>query len=240
MSILRGPIASGSIVADIVQRLESAIMAGELVPGERIGEQTIAKQLGVSRGALREALRQLEGRRLVERAANVGARIAVLSDNDVVEMLQVWEALGSLAARLAADLMTSKEVRELRDLVSSYETESGNRQRNFDTHRKFHTAIVVASKNSCLINMLTGILDILQLYRFKLMSAPHFFERSKQLIVEQLAIIDAISARDAAGAERAMRVHLANNLMYHHRAFAESQQPRKMESSNEDLPVIAR
>jgi DNA-binding GntR family transcriptional regulator len=214
MRVLSEPIASGSIVSDIVRRIENAILTGELIPGERISEQGISKQLGVSRGALREALRQLEGRGLVERTANIGARITMLSDQELVEIFQVWEALGSLASRLATPLISESDLKHLRSIVSSYETSGDNRQRNFNIHTQFHMKIVAVTGNTRLINTCQEIFDVLQLYRGRLMSAPQFFERSREVIEEQLAIINAMAARDATQAEHAMHRHLVASLRY--------------------------
>ena len=72
-------IVAKSLVDVVTERIENAIISGELAPGERIFEQVLATQMGISRGPLREALRRLEGRKLLERQANIGVRVAELS-----------------------------------------------------------------------------------------------------------------------------------------------------------------
>jgi len=70
--------------------------------GTRISEQALAASLGVSRSPLREALSRLEGRRLIERIPNVGARVVELHPENLEEVLAIREALETLACRLAA------------------------------------------------------------------------------------------------------------------------------------------
>ena len=70
MDTLDSPIAIASLVDHIAERLERAIMSGDLKPGSRLSEQGLAKRFGVSRGPLREAIRRLEGRKLIDRKPN--------------------------------------------------------------------------------------------------------------------------------------------------------------------------
>ena len=76
-----------------LERLEKAIMEGELGPGERLSESGLARRFGISRGPLREAIGQLEGRKLVTRISNQGARVVSLSKDDLLDLLQVRESL---------------------------------------------------------------------------------------------------------------------------------------------------
>src|SRR5689334_4936044 len=71
------------MIDDTVARLEELIMRGELPPGARLPEQQLADTLGVSRGPLREAIRTLEGRRLVERTPHAGVRVVQLGLEDL-------------------------------------------------------------------------------------------------------------------------------------------------------------
>ena len=66
--------------------LQDAIVRGELPPGTRVGETELAERFGTSRGPLREALRRLESRRLVERTPHVGIRIASLGHAELIEI----------------------------------------------------------------------------------------------------------------------------------------------------------
>ena len=90
------------MIDDTVARLEELIMRGELAPGARLREQQLADTLGVSRGPLREAIRTLEGRRLLERTPHAGVRVVQLSLDDLEQLLAMREALEGMAKAIAA------------------------------------------------------------------------------------------------------------------------------------------
>ena len=74
--LLDDKVQAQSLVDVVAERIEAAILSGTLAPGSRISEQALAASLGVSRGPLREAIRRLEGRKLLERTPNIGVRVA--------------------------------------------------------------------------------------------------------------------------------------------------------------------
>src|SRR5260221_5280920 len=103
-----------TLVDDLVSRLEGAIFRGEFPPGTRIREARIASQLGVGRGPLREAVRRLEGRKLVVRHPNRGTFIATLTSAELTERLEVRAALEVEACRLAAKRVTKEGLEKFR------------------------------------------------------------------------------------------------------------------------------
>ncbi len=189
--------------------MEEAIIGGELAPGERVFEQVLAADYGISRGPLREAIRRLEGRRLLERTANKGVRVVDLSPSRLEELLRVREALEGMAARLAATQIGEGEVDELRKLLATHEETSlpnGYYQQGGDFD--FHFRIVKASKNEFLISLLTeDLYDLLRIYRYK---SSTMAGRAKRALAEHHAIVDALKAKDPDAAEKAMRTHLSN------------------------------
>lgn len=202
-------IQAKSLVDTVAERLEEAIIGGELAPGERIFEQVLAVDYGISRGPLREAIRRLEGRRLLERTANKGVRVVDLSPARLAELLQVREALEGMAARLAAREISAGEVDELRKLLETHRETSmskGYYQQSGDFD--FHFRIVQASRNAFLISLLTeDLYDLLRLYRYK---SSTMLGRAEQALAEHHAIVDALQAHDPDAAEAAMRAHIAN------------------------------
>ena len=86
----------------VFEQIERAIVVGEFAPGSRLGEETLAERFGVSRGPLREALRQLEGRGLVVRLPHAGVRVVALGHEDLIELYEIRGNLEGLACRLAA------------------------------------------------------------------------------------------------------------------------------------------
>jgi DNA-binding GntR family transcriptional regulator len=201
-----------SLVDAVVRQLESAIFSGELAPGTKLSEPRLAEQFGVSRGPLREAIRRLEGRRLVERQPNFGARVATLSMSDLRDLLVVREALEGMAARCAAVVMTDKELQELSTLLDEHrqqkEVRAGKGYYQEGKDFDFHFRIIRGSKNKQLIGILCNDLyDLLRVYRYK---SSTLAGRARNALAEHEAIVAALLARDPEKAEEAMRAHLRN------------------------------
>src|SRR5690606_41911259 len=102
---LDNKVQAQSLVDIVAERIEAAIISGQIEPGSRLSEQGLAASLGVSRGPLREAIRRPEGRKLLERTPNIGVRVAQVSLKDLNEILHVREELEGLACSLAAGHM---------------------------------------------------------------------------------------------------------------------------------------
>jgi DNA-binding GntR family transcriptional regulator len=207
-SVLSGLIIPQSLVDQLVERLEAAIMSGELPPGHRLSEHTLADSLGVSRSPLREAIRQLEGRRLVERVPNVGPRVIMTVGRDLEEILVIRESLESLAARLCAINISNEALEALEDLLNVRDKKLSNAKKLYDGY-DFHVGIIMASGNKKLIDMLRGDLYyLMRIHRYRSGASP---ERAKLAPAEHHKILDAIKARDPDAAERLMREHLVQS-----------------------------
>ena len=144
---------------DIAQQLSRAIVQGHIPQGSKISEAELAKQYGVSRGPLREAIVKLEGLGLVTRTANVGARVIELNIDDMLETFAMREALEGMAARLASEKMPEEEVTRLYHLLDEHQAYL---DANHDEHYvqqggndDFHLRIIHASGNTKLIRLLT-------------------------------------------------------------------------------------
>lgn len=206
------PVKAQSLVGAIASQIEAAIISGRLSPGEKLSEQALAKMLGVSRGPLREAIRQLEGRKLIIRTPNIGARVAELTVEDLRELLVVREALEGIACRYAAEKMSDSEIQSLNTLLEKHGKQEEVRKgigyyqegEDFD----FHFRIIKGSKNARLIDMLCGDLyDLLRVYRYKSSTKPG---RTQIAYKEHKEVVAALLARDPDAAEAAMRKHIRN------------------------------
>ncbi|HEX7856615.1 MAG TPA: GntR family transcriptional regulator [Sphingobium sp.] len=214
--LLDQKVQAQSLVDVVAERLEAAIISGTLEPGSRLSEQALAASLGVSRGPLREAIRRLEGRKLLERTPNIGVRVAALSLRDLKEILEVREALEGMACALAAQNMSDEDIAALEGLIEAHGEQEAVREgkgyyqesKDFD----FHFRIVTGAGNQRLEQMLLGDLYyLLRVYRYKSSTKPG---RAKEALVEHQNIVAAIRNRDAGAAEGAMRVHLRNARRY--------------------------
>src|SRR3546814_1681116 len=95
-------------------------MSGELKPGERLSETTLAKRFGISRGPLREATGRLEGRNLVERVTNLGARVISLRADELIDLMAIRESLEGMDCRLAAVRIKSAELKGLQRMLDQH------------------------------------------------------------------------------------------------------------------------
>ena len=201
--------APRSLVDTIVEGLEREIMVGALPTGARLSEKSLAEKFGVSRGPLREALRRLEGRGLIVRTHNLGARVASPTEGDLSQLLLVREALEGVAARIAAETMALEDIADLQDLTEErHQTRPEDASFHQTPDNDFHSRIILASHNERLINLLNGdAFYMLRIYRFRSSVLPG---RHSQAIAEHRVILAAMAARDPDGAEGAMRRHLRN------------------------------
>ncbi len=198
------------LIDHTVASIERLIVCGELVPGAPLREQALASQLGVSRGPLREAIRTLEGRRLLERTPHAGVRVPLLSRDDVEQLLVTREALEGMACRQAAEHMTGPEIRRLRETAEHIEKllEDGpGAVFASGPDHDFHRQIAIGSRNRWIERMLCeDLYALLRLYRAYASTAPT--SRPRETAKEHHHIIDCIHRRDADAAEDAMRRHV--------------------------------
>lgn len=203
---LEQKVEAKSLVDVVTERIEAAIFSGALAPGSKLSEQKLAASLGVSRGPLREAIRRLEGRKLLHRTPNIGVRVATLSLRNLHELLQIRERLEGLACALAARYMSDQQVAELIAIVERQQAAQDGEAYDMTQDFAFHSHIVSTCRNERLKEMLADDLSSLfGLYRDKL-SGQH--GRGAAVLEEHRAIIAAIIARDPPAAEIAMRDHL--------------------------------
>ena len=189
-------------------QLRKDIVEGDIPAGSKLSETELSTKYAVSRAIIREAINRLESSNLVERKANIGARVVALTSEGLVELYQVRESLEGMAARLAAKNMTEQEIEDLNALLTSHfqEVKSGESYYQEAGDVDFHYRIILGSKNNHLISMLTdGIYHLVRMYRVQLgMAGP----RVTTAFDEHKHIVQAISNRDAELAEMLMRRHI--------------------------------
>ncbi len=196
-------------------QLRQDIVEGRIAASSKLSEAELAKRFGVSRAVIREAINRLETCHLVERRANVGARVVALNPERLVSLYQVRESLEGMAARLAAENMSDDEVADLMALLDSHRqtVSAGDTYYQEAGDVDFHYRIILGSKNDHLIAMLTeGIYHLIRMYRVQLgMAGP----RVSTAFDEHKSIAQAIANHDAELAEMLMRRHILytrNNL----------------------------
>lgn len=198
------------LIDQVVARLQELILSGHFGPGEKVREQALAEKMGISRGPLREAIRTLEGKRWLTRTPRTGVRVVGLSIQDLDEIMHVREALEGLAARQAAENMTVAEIDALRETLLRLERRPQDLAEAVATgsqERDFHRLVARGSRNHWLQTTLEDLFSLVRLYRVHGARQPHL----PHSLAEHQVIVDRIHARDAAGAESAMRDHMSRS-----------------------------
>ena len=212
MKHLKPPSLTAGTLADrAFEWLEEAIVKGDITPETKLDEVSLAKDFGISRGPVREAIRRLEGKKLVERVPHVGARVASFSKSDLRETLYVREALEGMACRLATERISDAEIDDLQKLLEGHAKQGALKAGEYYFQRPgdydFHYRIIKASGNEKLIQLLIDDLyHLLRIFRYRSSSRKG---RAQEALIEHRGIVAAMRARDADAAENLMRKHLS-------------------------------
>lgn len=186
-------------------RLLGELRAGTIGPGERVTETDLAKRLQISRTPVREAIRKLESEGLVEHIPRVGATIRRLGYSEIMELYEMRAVLESTAARMAARAASDIELSELAALNDELAAVTDNPGEVYALNRQFHLTLLDAAKNRFLIKAMAGLQKTLLLLGPLIFTQPNRVEAS---VVEHQNVLEALNARDEAGAEQAMRAHV--------------------------------
>jgi DNA-binding GntR family transcriptional regulator len=189
--------------------LRSRIIANELPYGAKLTEDSLAKELGVSRTPVREAFNRLAQEGLVTVFPGRGAFVATLSFSDMVQLLEIRETLEGMAARLATNRLTKTNLGKLRRKMEvELEKAVGNDYTGYlDVDRQFHESVISASGNQHLSQLMKSLRDRIQMLRHRSVILPGRAHKSFQ---EHLQIIDALATRDPDLAEERIRTHIRN------------------------------
>jgi DNA-binding GntR family transcriptional regulator len=198
------------LVESLFIDIRKAIVEGEIAAGAKISEPDLARRFGISRAPLREAIGRLEACGLVVRRPHLGARVISLSARDLLELYDLREVMEGLAARGAAERMTTEEIGSLRALLQEHGRstwlQEGVAYVQKEGDYDFHYRLVQGSHNARLVSFLCDDLyHLMRMYRFQLgMTSP----RARQAFHEHERLIEAIEQRDGELAEILMRRHI--------------------------------
>lgn len=199
------PIIVASLGEEVYHRLKQAIVDGDLSPGDRLIETTLAHDLNVSRTPVREALQRLTSEGLVTPDGSRGLIVSRLSVEGVEQAYVLREVLEGLAARLAAQHRRPDLFRILEESLQGME-EGVHDAHTFDWHHsRFHDTIAEMSGNPYLIQALSA----LQAFRTRMVSLDWVTkQRVFKSVPEHRHIFEAIERRDADLAEARARQHV--------------------------------
>lgn len=194
----------------IYQHLIDQIIEGRLRPGQRVEEQMVASEFGVSRTPVRDALRQLAGTGLVEFQPNRGVMVV---DLKLEELSEIFEALGefeALCARLAAQRMTQLERTALRTIHTEAQdaAKAEDEPRYDELNDRLHQAIYAGTHNPTISTTTENLRKRIMPFRAFAGTAAHRIHESH---AEHEALVAAILASDGPRAYEAMRNHVAKS-----------------------------
>lgn len=191
----------------VARQIKGLIVAGELVPNQRLVEADLSAQFGASRAAIREALIELAGEGLVERVQNRGARVRAISFREAIEIAEARRALESLCAGKAAEVITDEQVDDLRRLGRAMEAAvgSGDVGHYSALNQQLHARVHQISRQETALALISRLRGQSVRQQFRLALRPG---RPGVSVREHVAIIEAVCARERDAAERAMTAHL--------------------------------
>ncbi|MBB2965683.1 FadR/GntR family transcriptional regulator [Leifsonia aquatica] len=215
MPVLRAPLADQAADA-----LLERIRAGEWALGQKLpGETTLAPQLGVGRSTVREAIRQLAGRGVLQSRQGAGVFVtaldapedwdAVLRRASIVSVIEARIAIESEAAALAAERRTPQELRALRRALDARSRLDRGLEAHVDADTAFHRAIVAAAHNDILAELFDGFVPRLRQSMVEMLRLRPLSDEGADHDAHR-ALLDAIADRDAVAASRLSRDHLTS------------------------------
>ena len=172
----------------------------------RLDERMIAGQLGISRTPVREALARLEQDGFVEIRPRRGVFVRRKSLDEILELIVVWAALESMAARLAATRASDAEFDSLRALAASFSENEARADiaEYSEANVSFHQRILELSKCTLLKSMANGLFLHMHAVRRRAIGES---DRAARSVVDHMGIIEALEARDGALAADRVREH---------------------------------
>lgn len=198
----------GNAVADTTRALREAILDGVIAPNEWLREETLTRELGVSRTPVREALSRLEEEGLIERTPGQGACVTALTIEDMSVVYQVRGSLESLTAQMAAERGTVTHKAELHAVHDAMRA-AAERLDPAEFSRlniEFHASITSMADNAYLTRLLTTVETAIR--RFG--TCSYSMERMTEIVHEHEAISAAIASGDGQAAAQAAVEHAAH------------------------------
>lgn len=200
----------GNSLPKLVQNeIERMILDGQLLPGAKLTESTLAGQLGVSRGPVREAFRLLEEAGLVRTEKNRGVFVRDVPIEEALEIFEVRAVMDLYVGRKVAQTANTTQVRELRQLVEAMDqaVKGGNAQDYHSFNLRFHDRLLELAGNAKLLSTYRKLVNELSLFRRQNLTEESMAVYSR----EHRAIVKAIAAGDAEAAGQAMHDHVMNS-----------------------------
>lgn len=195
------------LVDRVYEEVKQMIFDQLLIPGGKIVQEKLAEELGVSRSPLLKALQKLESELLVESIPRRGMIVKKISVKELIDVFECRAVLEGLSARLAAQKISSNQLKELKECFSPFINQTNiDISKYAKSDRFFHNLIMKCSGNEAVQR-----LELLTNVHLKAFQAG-LFRGPKETLPEHFGIIEALEKRDGKLAEKLMRNHIELSL----------------------------
>jgi len=196
-----------SLGQHVFEHLKSAIVRGEVAPGDRLVESRLASALDISRTPVREAMHKLEREGLLRKLPKGGFTVVNLSREEIEETFGIRCVLESYAARLAAANSSEEELLPLEEKIREFQKclDQGLLEDLPRINTQFHSLLYALSKSPRLIKMINDLTDQISRFRKILLKTDTWAETSNQ---DHRKMLEAIRKRDPNRVERVVREHI--------------------------------
>ncbi len=204
---------NNSLSNRVYRHLRDGIADGRYPTGEYLVEQTIAKELGVSRTPVREAIKQLELEDLVSSQPNRGVVVTGFTSEDVLDVYTIRYLLEGQAAYWAAERITDEQIKRMREIMELMEfyTRKNDIEHVTSLDTQFHSAIYEACNSRTLKNILASLHRNIMRARQSSLTIPN---RASVSLVEHRNIFDALASRNAQQAMDYTKQHISSAWEY--------------------------
>ena len=193
----------------VFHALREAIITGELKPGDRLMETSLAERMGVSRTPVREAIRKLELEGFVVMLPRKGAQVAQITRKDIGDVLEIRAVLEGLGVELAAKKMQAEDIEELKRINGEFASAipTGDVAKLVELDTRFHDFIFTKADDERLQQIIGSLVEQVSRFRVTYLRKPTYHDA---IAKEHEAIIRAIEGRDLEGARRCAVEHIRN------------------------------
>lgn len=200
-------VVLNSLHNEVAAQLRERIFAGLLAPGSFVDELALCNEWAISRTPLREALKVLTAEGLLTHQPRRGCFVSEITERDLDQIFPVIALLEGRCAYEAANNATDADLDALHQLHERLSRHAQARRINdyYDVNFAIHEAIITLANNRWLGQVIGDLRKLVKLARLQQLHAPGRLEQS---LSEHMAVFAALKARDAEGAEAAMRTHL--------------------------------
>jgi DNA-binding GntR family transcriptional regulator len=170
----------------------------------RLEERKLSQDLGISRTPIREALNRLEQEGFIRSLPRRGMFVVRKTKKEIIEIITVWAALESIAARLITQHASDDEIAGLRRVFTNLEEPRAHIDEYSEANIRFHQAIVNLSKNKLLIDTMENLFIHMRSIRRQTIAES---DRATRSIIDHMNIIEALEKRQTERAEQLVRQH---------------------------------